>query len=69
MITMNRIRSNGCLPTSSSSSTMTKHLNPLDQLLIKSNILNPKKKPLCSLDLCIDPVENVLGEVDRNVFR
>ncbi|CAH8571839.1 unnamed protein product [Heterobilharzia americana] len=69
LITMNRIRSNDSTQSSSSSSSEMKNFPiPLD-LIIKANTLNSKKKLLCSLDLRVDPVENVMSEVDWNVFR
>ncbi|TNN13667.1 Integrator complex subunit 2 isoform 3 [Schistosoma japonicum] len=67
LITMNRIRSNNTVTNLSSSTTST--MNPLDLLIEKANSLITKQKALSSLDLCTDPVENVMSEVDKKVFR
>ncbi|XP_018645687.1 hypothetical protein Smp_148760 [Schistosoma mansoni] len=73
LITMNRIRSsNNDPPTKNTSSVKTTSIsttNPLDLFIEASILINSRRKPLCSLDLCIDPVENVMSEVDRKVFR
>ncbi|VDP42735.1 unnamed protein product [Schistosoma curassoni] len=73
LITMNRIRSsNNDPPTTYTSTAMTTSIgttNPLDLFIEASNLISSRRKPLCSLDLCTDPVENVMSEVDRKVFR
>lgn len=70
---MNRIRSsNNDPPTTYTSTAMTTSIgttNPLDLFIEASNLISSRRKPLCSLDLCTDPVENVMSEVDRKVFR
>ncbi|KAK4470219.1 hypothetical protein MN116_005794, partial [Schistosoma mekongi] len=67
LITMNTIRSNNSITNLSSSTTST--MNPLDLLIEKANSSIIKQKALSNLDLCTDPVENVMSEVDKKVFR
>ncbi|CAH8511871.1 unnamed protein product [Schistosoma turkestanicum] len=72
LITMNGIRSsnNDSLTANTSiMKTSTSTTNPFDLFIEAISLINSKQKNLCSLDLFTDPVENVMGEVDRKVFR